>query len=180
VPIRHNFRFRLPNRPPCASRAPGPPGPQLAPSPIFHNSLLPLAGGVLQVPPISRSYSAIFSFVRQPPSPRESQASGPPASQPASISHLPTPYYHQQMRSATSYRCRAQAALLFFDFFPVWPTLYTDLNYYLHIMCLHPYTYILHQYRALYLLFILLSVIYYYISIVLYKGNKKIYTLKSA
>ena len=40
-------------------------------------------------------------------------------------------------------------------------------------MCLHPYTYILHQYRALYLLFILLSVIYYYISIVLYKGNKK-------
>jgi hypothetical protein len=116
VPIRHNFWFRLPNWPPCVSQAPGPPGPQLAPSPIFHDPLLPLAGGFPQVPPISRSYSVIFGFMRQPPSPRESRASGPPASQPASISHLPTPYHHQRMRSATSYRCRAQAALLFLTF----------------------------------------------------------------
>ena len=65
APVRGDFRFRPPNRPPSRISFFRPPRPTTCPSPALYNPLLSSAWGFPQVSPISRPCGAIFGFTRQ-------------------------------------------------------------------------------------------------------------------
>jgi hypothetical protein len=110
APVRGNFWFRPPNRPPSRISSFRPPRPTTCPSPALYNPLLLSAWGLPQVSPLSRPGGAIVGFTRQTTLPCASRAPGPPGPALTSLPHTTTPRYCQLGVCSRSYRYRATQA----------------------------------------------------------------------